>query len=104
MKLILITYITIYVIKQLKMDTQIDLNFSINDVLEKFSQENLQAMRSEISRFRAYDLERLTSTEICICQNSKPYPCNKNAIYLDKKNNNKLLCWYHALLITKGCN
>lgn len=82
--------------------SNLDLNFNINDTLEKFSEENLKAMRAEISRFRAYDLERLETTDICICQNSSPYPCNKNAIYSDKKNNNKLLCWYHALMITKG--
>ena len=86
------------------MSNTIDLKFSVNDVLEKFSEENLKVMRSEISRFRAYDLERLTNTDICLCQNSNPYPCNKNAIYLDKKNNNKFLCWYHALLLTKGVN
>ena len=80
----------------------LDLNdFSIKDILEKFSPENLKAMRSEISRFRAYDLERLETTEICLCQNTNP-PCNKNAIYSDKKNANRLLCWYHALLLTKG--
>jgi len=86
------------------MESIIDLKFSVSEVLEKFSEENLNGMRSEISRFRAYDLERLTSTEICICQNLNPHPCNKNAIYSDKKNKGKLLCWYHALLITKGIN
>ncbi len=87
------------------MDQTIDLNFSINDMLEKFSEENLKVMRSEISRYRAYDLERLTNTDICICQGltSGSFPCNKNAIYSDKKNN-KVLCWYHALMITKGIN
>ena len=82
------------------MITIVDLDFSVSDTLEKFSNENLKVMRSEISRFRVYDLERLDSTEICLCQNSTP--CNKNAIYSDKKNGNKLLCWYHALLVTKG--
>jgi hypothetical protein len=104
MKLIIITYITMYIIIYLIMESIIDLNFSVNDVLEKFSEENLKVMRSEISRFRAYDLERLTTTEICICQNLSPYPCNKNAIYSNKKENGKLLCWYHALLVTKGTN
>lgn len=83
------------------MSSNIDFNFSVNDTLEKFSQSNLQAMRNEVSRFRAYDLERLETTDICLCQYSKT-PCNKNAIYLDKKNNSKLLCWYHALLVTRG--
>jgi hypothetical protein len=82
------------------MSTQIDFNFNVDEILEKFSQENLKAMRSEISRFRSYDLERLETTEICLCQHSSH--CNKNAIYSDKKNANKLLCWYHALLVTKG--
>jgi hypothetical protein len=82
------------------MTTKIDLNFSVQDVLEKYSTENLNVMRNEISRFRAYDLERITTTEICLCKHSSP--CNKNAIYFDKKNSNKPLCWYHALLLTKG--
>jgi hypothetical protein len=83
------------------MESKIDLNFNVGATLEKFSPENLKAMRSEISRFRAYDLERLETTEICLCEHKTP-PCNKNAIYSDKKNGDKLLCWYHALLITKG--
>jgi len=83
------------------MTSKIDFDFSIDETLDKFSPEKLKVMRSEISKFRAYDLERLETTEICLCQNSNP-PCNKNAIYSDKKNDNKLVCWYHALLITKG--
>lgn len=82
------------------MTTKIDFNFSVNDTLEKFSLENLNMMRSEISRYRAYDLDRISTTEICLCQHN--VPCNKNAIYIDRKNANKHLCWYHALLITKG--
>lgn len=82
------------------MASNIEFSFSIKDIQEKFSQENLNIMRNEILRYRAYDLERITSTEICICKNS--IPCNKNAIYFDKKNGNKPLCWYHALLLTKG--
>ncbi len=84
------------------MNNTIDLSYDISDVLEKFNEENLKAMMLEISRFRAYDLERLSSTDIHICQNTNPHPCNKNAIYSDKKDNGKLLCWYHALLITKN--
>jgi len=83
------------------MTSKIDFEFSVDKTLEKFSPDNLKVMRSEISRFRAYDLERLETTEICLCQHTSP-PCNKNAIYSDKKNANKLICWYHALLITKG--
>jgi hypothetical protein len=85
------------------MDRTIDLSFDISDVLDKYSEENLKAMRAEILRFRAYDLERLANTDICICQGmTNSYPCNKNAIYSDKKNNGRFLCWYHALLVTKG--
>jgi hypothetical protein len=83
------------------MTSKLDFDFSVDQILEKFNTENLKVMRSEISKFRAYDLERLETTEICICQNTNP-SCNKNAIYLDKKNANKLICWYHALLITKS--
>lgn len=82
------------------MSSKIDLNFNVNEILEKFSIENLKLMRNELIRFRAYDLDRISTTEICLCKYSTP--CNKNAIYLDRRNGNKPLCWYHALLLTKG--
>jgi hypothetical protein len=74
----------------------LDLNFDINEYREKFSEENLEAMKNEITKYKTSNLERLQTTEICLCESSK---CKKNAVYYYKKNNNQLLCWYHALLL-----
>lgn len=77
----------------------LNIDFNIDNVLEKYSEDNIQKMYDEINlQPKPYELTRLITTEINLCQGySKGHKCNKNAVYMDIKNNDKLICWWHAL-------
>jgi hypothetical protein len=76
----------------------LDLNFNVNSTLQQFNSDYINKAKSEISKYKKYDIERLQTLELHKCNSNQ---CMKNAIYLDKKNNQNL-CWYHGLLLTKG--
>lgn len=74
----------------------LSINSVIDNIFNKYNANNLILMKNEILKYKTYDLERLS----LLSKEIKCNECIKTSTYLDRKNN-KYLCWYHGLLISK---
>ena len=75
----------------------------IEDAILYYTIDYINFIKNEINQFFKYNLERFNNSSNLLCTSKiseSKNTCIKNAVYLNKTNN-EYLCWYHGFILCK---